>query len=154
MKKSQIPFYIFLLLFMLTIPLSFNKYSLNFATSVVPGWHTTILPPYFFMNIVVSIILLLVTIAYRKLSKRTKPVNWLVFIIHFTLTIPVTLYILFPSFIDNLLFKVIQQNERVNFSWMIILVFAPYIMFMAGQVLFAIFYFKQKCLRSHPVSQA
>lgn len=56
MKKSQIQFYAFVILFVITIPLSFDKFSLDYATSVVPGWHTTINPPYFIINVVVSLI--------------------------------------------------------------------------------------------------
>jgi len=141
MKKFQIQFYIFLFLFILTIPLSFDKFSLGFATSVVPGWHTTIFPPYFLLNIIVSIILLVITIAYWKLSKRIKPVKWVSFLIHFALTVPAILYIAFPSLMENLLFKVIQRNEVVSYSWIVVLVFTPYIMFVIGQIFFAIFYF-------------
>jgi hypothetical protein len=81
MKRSLIPFFVFAALFVLTMNLSSDGFSLGFATSVVPGWHTTIFPPYFIMNSVLSIMLLLVTIAYWKISKVKKAVSWTVFVI-------------------------------------------------------------------------
>lgn len=47
MKGNYIPFLAFLSLILLTAFSSFNG-----ATSVIPGWHTTIFPPYFIRSVV------------------------------------------------------------------------------------------------------
>src|SRR5688500_6707877 len=72
MKQSHIPLFVFVALLILTTTLSSDGFSLDLTTSVVPGWHTTIFPPYFLLNSVVSIILLLVTIAVSESFKEDK----------------------------------------------------------------------------------
>jgi hypothetical protein len=52
MHRPYIPFVAFLILLVLLIPFSFD-----FSTSVVPGWHTTIFPPYFVATFLLIIIL-------------------------------------------------------------------------------------------------
>lgn len=36
----------------------------DFAVSVVPGWHTTIYPPYFILSVVATVVLVIVSISY------------------------------------------------------------------------------------------
>jgi hypothetical protein len=139
MKKYSLPFYVFAALLILTIPFSFYNFSLDFATSVVPGWHTTIFPPYFLINLIVSIVILLVVIAYWNLSRKMKKVSWTVFFIQLVLTIPAVLYILFPSFMDKLLF---QHDEPINLRLILSIILAPYVLFIVGQVFFFFNYFK------------
>src|SRR5688572_3684243 len=134
MQKKHIPFLTFLVFFFLTIPLSFINFSTDYATSVVPGWHTTILPPYFLMNIFISIIILLVTFAYWKLSRKQIFLDWIVFLVHVILTLPVILYIIYPVFFDKLFFSLFQQNESLNISVILMLILTPYILFLIGQV--------------------
>lgn len=50
MTRPYIPFLAFLVLLLLTIPFPFD-----FTTSVGPGWHTIIFPPYFVWGIIVVI---------------------------------------------------------------------------------------------------
>ena len=78
MTRPYIPFLVFLVLLLLTIPFSFD-----FATSVVPGWHTTIYPPYFIWALILIVVLLLMKIGYWLLSKRFDKINWILFAIHF-----------------------------------------------------------------------
>jgi hypothetical protein len=92
MTRPYIPFLAFLILLLLTIPFSFD-----FAASVVPGWHTTIYPPYFIWGLIALSVSLLVTIGYWLLSKRTDKTSWILFAIHFALTIPTVIYLKFPS---------------------------------------------------------
>lgn len=66
MTKPYIPFIVFLILLILIIPFSFD-----FATSVVPGWHTAIFSPYTVWVSIVLIALLLGVMGYRLLFKRT-----------------------------------------------------------------------------------
>ncbi len=88
MIRPYIPFLAFLVLLLLTIPFSFD-----FATSVVPGWHTKIYPPYFIWGLILIVVLLLVTIGYWMLSKRVDKINWTLFAIHFILTIPTVIFL-------------------------------------------------------------
>ena len=120
--KKYIPFLVFATLVILTIPLSLDNFSPDFATSVVPGWHTTIIPPYLLMNLIVAIILLLVTLAYRKISKKIKKVNWKFFLLHLVLTIPLVFYIIFPSSVENLL---IYDEKPIRVSLLVFIMFAP-----------------------------
>lgn len=92
MTGPYIPFLAFLILLLLTIPFSFD-----FATSVVPGWHTIIFPPHFIWGLLVLVVLLLVTIGYWLLSKRADKTNWTLFAIHFTLTILTVIFLKFPT---------------------------------------------------------
>src|SRR5215216_5777514 len=107
MNKPYIPFLAFLVLLLLTIP-----FSSDFATSVVPGWHTTIFPPYFIWGLVVIIVLVLVTIGYWLLSKRTGKTNWALFAIHFLLTIPTVIYLKFPAILLDL--QMANQDELIR----------------------------------------
>jgi hypothetical protein len=105
---------------LLTIPFSFD-----FATFPAPGWHTTIFPPYFVVGLILIVVLLLVTIAYWLLSKRTDKINWSLFAIHFVMTIPTIIYLKFPSiFLDvsfadqDKLIKAIEFRQKlILFAW-------------------------------------
>ena len=136
MTRPYLPFLAFLILLLVTIPFSFD-----FATSVVPGWHTTIFPPYFILGLIVIIILVVVTIGYWLLSKRTDKINWILFATHFALTIPPVIYLKFPSILldvqltdQNKLIKAIELRMRlIPIAWTL---------FIVGQILF-IFYFSR-----------
>src|SRR5689334_17438965 len=98
MSKYYIPFLTFLLLLLLfAIPFSFD-----FATSVVPGWHITIVSYYSIWKFIVYVILLSVTVGYWLLARRAYKINWAVFIAHFILTIPTVVFLKFPSDFLNL----------------------------------------------------
>lgn len=136
MTKPYIPFLAFLILLLLSLPFSFD-----FATSVVPGWHTTIFPPYFVWGFIVIIILLLASIGYWLLSKRTDKINRALFVIHFALTIPAIIYLKFPFiFLD---IPLTDQNElirAVEFRMMFVPV--AWILFIVGQALFLIYFIR------------
>lgn len=97
MRIQQLPFLVYLLL-----TISLFPFSLDYAVSVVPGWHTTVFPPYFIWQSIVVLVMLLVSIAYWKLSKISDSINWTFFIIHFILTIPAIIYLKFDTVIINL----------------------------------------------------
>lgn len=122
MKLSYIPSLIFICLFMSFFPLSSD-----YATSVVPGWHTTIFPPYFILQFIVVLIILLVSFAYWKLSTITGTINWIFFIIHFILTIPAIIYLKYGLMIFNSV--TISKDELL----------IP-ISFVIGQILFIVHY--------------
>ena len=134
MTKPYVPFFAFLVLLLLTIPFSFD-----FATSVVPGWHTTIFPSYFIWGLIVIIVLLIMTIGYWLLSKRVDKINWTLFAIHFLLTIPTVIFLKFPS-----IFLDVQQTNQEEIikalSFRIKLIPVAWTLFLVGQALFIIYF--------------
>ena len=122
MKIEKLPFIVFLLL-----TISFFPMSLDYAVSIVPGWHTAIFPPYFICQSLVVLAMMLVSIAYWKLSKKPDRINWTFFIIHFILTIPVIIYLKFDSVIINIATK---SKDVLLIS----------IAFLLGQILFIVQY--------------
>jgi hypothetical protein len=134
MTRSYIPFLAFLILLLLTIPFSFD-----FATSVVPGWHTTIFPPYFTWGLIVMIVLLLVTIGYWLLSKRTDRINRILFAIHFALTIPIVIYLKSPSILLDIQLSN-QQEMTKAIAFRMKLIPIAWILFIGGQILFLFYY--------------
>jgi len=136
MTRLYIPFLAFLVLLLLTIPLSFD-----FATSVVPGWHTTIYPPYFIWGLILIVVLLLVTIGYWLLSKRVDKINWTLIAIHFILTIPTVIFLNFPSIFLNV--QPTNQEELLrDLSLRIKLIPVAWTLFIVGQVLFLVYYIR------------
>lgn len=134
MTRPYIPFLAFLILLLLTIPFSFD-----FATSVVPGWHTTIFPPYFIWGLIVVIVLLLVTIGYWLLSKRTDKINWTLFAIHFLLTIPTVIFLKFPTILLDV--QLTDQDKLIRaIEFRLKLIPIAWTLFIVGQILFLIYY--------------
>lgn len=136
MKKSYIPFLAFLVLLLLTIP-----FSCDFATSVVPGWHTTIFPPYFIWGVSVIIVLLLVTIGYWLLSNRVDKINWTLFAFHFILTIPTLIFLKFPSIYLGVE-QTTQEEITKAISLQIKLIPVAWTLFIIGQAFFVIYFIR------------
>jgi hypothetical protein len=134
--RPYIPFLAFLVLLVLTIP-----FSSDFATSVIPGWHTTIFSPYFIWQLIIIFLLLLSTIGYWLLSKRIDKINWRLFAFHFILTIPMLTFLKFPTIFLNIdqtyqekIIKVISlQRKLIPLVWTL---------FIIGQVLFVIYFIR------------
>lgn len=138
MTKPYIPFLAFLILLLLTLPFSFD-----FAASVVPGWHTTIFPPYFIGGLIVVFVLLLVTIGNWLLSKRTGKTNQTLFAIHFGLTIPTVIYLKFPYVLADL--RLTDQNELIEaLSFRVKLISVAWTLFIVGQIIFLIYYIRTR----------
>ena len=136
MKRPFIPFLAFLILLLLTIPFSFD-----FATSAVPGWHTTVFPPYFVVVFITVIILLLATIGFWLLTKRNGKINWTVFLIYFTLTIPSIFFLKFPTiFLD--VQPGIQEEFIKSMEFRMKLIPIAWVLFIIGQVLFLIYFIR------------
>jgi hypothetical protein len=134
--KAYLPFFVFLLLSLVMFPFSFDT-----ATSVVPGWHTSILSPYATMTSIYILVLCLVTIAYWVLARRNKKVNLPFFIIHFLLTIPIFIYLLFPGILffssprsGYEMGALIERTARLMLLAMAL--------FALGQVLFFIYFIR------------
>lgn len=136
MIRTFIPFLAFLMLLLLTVPFSFD-----FAASAVPGWHTTIFPPYFVWELVVTIVLLFVTIGYWLISKQTDKMNWALFAIHVVLTIPTIIYLRFPSMLLNV--ESADEKELIKaINFRIKLIPVVWAVFAIGQALFLIYFIR------------
>ena len=142
MRRPYFPFFIFAMLFTLTLPFSFD-----IATSVVPGWHTTILTPHFLTTVAISIIMLIVTYAYWKLAKQIDKISLTLFLIHLVLTIPTVLFIRAPFLflnIDGTDLNVL--NRQVTFATA--LVVTSFTLFVVGQIVFTIYFWKTRQLKN------
>lgn len=122
MKINHLPFLIYLLLTIWFLPLSSD-----YATSVVPGWHTTIFPPYAFGQFILILSLVGVSFGYWRLSKQTDTINWKLFFIHFILTIPLLILLKFDTHIST------DINPITTVSVSIF-------MFIIGQIIFLLHY--------------
>ena len=135
MKRTYIPVLIFAVLFLFTMPFGFDL-----ATSVIPGWHVTIFPPYFVSAISAQIALGVVTLAYYMLAFKNYKTNWIIYTVHALLTIPALLLFKLPH-----LFiyagKDIHEMER-QLSVAATQMMIANVMFMLGQLLFVIYFTK------------
>jgi hypothetical protein len=141
--RPHIPFLAFLILLLLTISSSFD-----FATSIIPGWHTTIFPPYYIWVLIVEIILLLSTIGYWLLSVSVDKINWILFAVHVTLTIPTVIFLQFPSiFVD------VHQNDQYqiikSIASRIKLIPVAWTLFTIGQIFFVIYFIRAIISKPH-----
>ena len=136
MKKPFVPFFAFLVLLILTI-----LFSLDLSTSTIPGWHTVIFPTQFVWGFFIAIILLLATIGYWLLLRRTDKINWTLFVFHLLFTIPSVLFIILPSiFLDV---SENNQNELIeSISLRMKLIPTAWVLFIIGQILFLVYFFR------------
>lgn len=100
------------------------------ASSVVPGWHTTIYPPWFFVSVIQLIWLGLVSVIYGYLEKNGKTVNRKIFMLHLFFSLSV--------FLEN--------AHTLSDSYLIsrLLLLTPYILFLIAQIIFIIGILKAK----------
>ena len=108
MTKPYIPFFAFLALLLLIIPNSFQV-----STSVIPGWHATIYPPYFILEFLLLVVLLFVRnclLANIKKSMTKQTGRYFLFIYY--ITIPSIVFIKFPSLFVNV--ENIDEKEILN----------------------------------------
>ena len=131
-------YYLACILFAILLGMT-NPFSFNMGSSVVPGWHTIIIAPMTILNTIISVILVLVIIAYWSLTKKTNRGHWANLVIHFTLTIPAILIITHPFLIASI-FKIdFEDFERLmkynNYS-----LYASLTLFLIGQMFFFINY--------------
>jgi len=133
MNRLFIPLLVILVLVLLAVAFSFDS-----STLAVPGWHTTIYPPYFIGVIISILVLLFVSIGYWLLTNRADKVNWILFALHCALTIPTIVFIVFPSVFLN-----VQQGDQEEIikavSYRLKLIPVAWALFIVGQVLFVIY---------------
>ncbi len=85
MKKAAI---VYLVLFFLCIVSFF--FTQEYATSVVPGWHVTIYPPYFILHVILVAYLLVLAAVYWKLHSKIR-IKPSMLVVHFITTMQVYL---------------------------------------------------------------
>ncbi len=134
MKRPYLPFLAFLFLLLITVPFSFD-----FAISVAPGWHTTILPSDTKFLIVGIVVLLFVIIGYWLIIKKTGKVNRGLFWAHFILTISTITYIHYPMIFVKVEVPFTDELIRIA-SQRLTLLDTARIAFAASQVLFLIYF--------------
>ena len=130
MVKTYIPFLAFLALLLLTIPFPF-------ATSVVPGWHVTVLPPLFIWTSILAIVFIFVAIGYWLLNQHAKPISWTFFIIHLLLTLPAVIFIKLPT----IFLEFDTTNQEILLHRLSIrMAFIPWawVLFTIGQIIFLV----------------
>ncbi len=137
MQKRNIPFILFLLLLCFAW-----QFSCNLAFSVVPGWHTTIYPPYFFMSVAFYLSLLFVAFGYRALGKKGIVVKSKIYIAHILLILPSVLLITYPF--------LFLHFPAVNFpltagqaKFYAILLYTVHTIFILAQIVFAGYAYKR-----------
>ena len=144
MTRLYFPLIAFLTLLLLTIPFSFD-----FATSVVPGWHTSIYPPYYIWTLAMVVVLLFVVIGYWLMSRRVDKTNWTLFILHLLLTIPTVIFIKFPSILLD-----VHEANRDEFirSFLMRVKLIPWAegIILVGQVLFLVYFIRT--IRKKPLT--
>lgn len=138
MRKPYIPILAFALLLLLSMPLP-----LEMATSVIPGWHTTILAPQIIPTIAISLILLIVLFIYWRLPRKTGRISVILFVAHFLLTIPLVLYAKLFAFLLSIGINAADKTaleDRLQLLGYTGLIAG--LLFIAGQVLFATYAYK------------
>lgn len=136
MKKPTIPFFSFLLLFLWTVPFSFDM-----ATSVVPGWGTSVFPPHFILEILLAAFMLHATLGYWFLSRRGRQINWKLFVCHLVLSLPAILILKYPSILLDVQ-QPTQEDIANSIQLRLILVPVVWVFFFVGQAIFIIYCFR------------
>jgi hypothetical protein len=136
--RRKIPFLLLTILFLLSLPFGFN-----IATSVVPGSHGLILSPFFIGSIVISVTMLVAVLIYLARTKQIEKANWRVLILYFILTVPIILFLRFPSLFRYPQWRNFDEFERQNklLTITVILFLVP---FLVGQLIFGVYLFRQK----------
>ena len=143
MIKTKIALSVFSILTIILFPFSILFWNSDFASSVIPGWHTTIISPYLTATIFKFIVMLVVITFYWKLNKAVKEIDFKFFALHLALTIPsiINSKISLHSFVEfdrNNFEKTIREYEIIDS-----IVIALNILFIIGQIIFGIYYSKK-----------
>jgi hypothetical protein len=142
---------VFIILFAILFPISILSGPLDFATSVIPGWHTTIYPPFFVWGIIKIMILFFVVFGYWKLYRVGYRINKFWFVIHLLLTIPSIIDTLFPISEFIIVYDTEKLFESMKRALQVII--ALNLMFLVGQILFAFYYLKVRAVANSGLKQ-
>lgn len=144
MIKTKTALIIFTMLFVILIPYSLLFFQSDFATSIFPGWHTTINSAKITANILKLVLLFIVIIFYWRLTKIIERMPFKYFILHLFLTFPSVIIskiplILFVNFNNKNIENTISEIDSVNRIVAIINT-----LFIIAQILFVMYYYKTK----------
>lgn len=149
MIKTKTAFIIFIALTLIIFPYYILILSIDsdFLNSIIPGWHTTIIPISIISNLFKFLVLIIVSFYYWRLSRVVNEIDLKKFIIHFLLTIPAVLiaklnvydFVRTDLYSAKSFLSVIQTVVFINIFFNIL--------FFTGQVFFGIFY--KRTNRSH-----
>jgi len=99
-----------ILLFLTIIVFLIDPFSFDYATSVVPGWHITIFPPYFIAGIIVTITLIIDCFIFIKVTKINSINLRKIVIAHFTINTVIGIFLKYPKIYGHY----INTNNQVN----------------------------------------
>jgi len=119
--------FLFLIVFIVGLLAVFSG---QVTTSVVPGWHTTIYPPWFLVSALQILWLGIASAIYFFVEKKGLAVHRKVFLLHIFLS----LFVFFDN--GNVFFG--------NYFAAVFLATAPLILFFLGQVIFIVGLWKAK----------
>ena len=127
MKKTIIA-----LLLVFVLYLIFRISSNDFVASIIPGWHTTILPPYYiFKNFILPYLFIVIAgYLYLKYSVNLTKKIWLT---HLILSAPYLIFSVIKEFIPFLYIFFGNQKFIFNLFFMIVVTL---LLFIAGQIYF------------------
>ncbi|WKL48447.1 hypothetical protein Q1W71_01440 [Flavobacterium pectinovorum] len=141
MIKTKTAFIIFTTLTLIIFPYYILILSIDsdFFNSIIPGWHTTIIPIRIISNLFKFLVLIITSFYYWRLSKVVNELDFKKFTIHFLLTIPAVLiakmnlydFVTTDLYSPESFQSVIQTVVFINILFNI--------MFFAGQIFFGIF---------------
>jgi hypothetical protein len=92
------------------------------SSSVVPGWHTTIYPPWFSFSIIQLVWLGVASVIYNYLERNGKVVSHKIFMIHIFLSLSI--------FLDNG-YSLFDPHLKTRF-----LILDPSFLFLIAQIIF------------------
>ncbi|MEZ0129091.1 hypothetical protein AB9T88_04650 [Flavobacterium sp. LBUM151] len=112
----------------------------DFFNSIIPGWHTTIIPIRIISNLFKFLVLIIVSFYYWRLSRVVNEIDLKKFIIHFLLTIPAVL-IAKMNVYDFVTTDLYNPESFLSVIQMVIFInIFTNILFFVGQIFFGIFY--------------
>lgn len=142
--KTRIAFFTFFILSIILFPYYIIYLESDFLSSIIPGWNTNIVGLKVVSNLIKFLILGIVTFYYWKLSRINVEINYKIFLIHLLLTFPAILV----TKLNLYEFINMNFNDLKSFTSQIkIVVYTRIftnILFLLGQILFWIFYFRVK----------
>lgn len=133
MNKTSIPFLVFACLCLLSCPLFYD-----FGFSVIPGWHTILIPPQAVKVLLVFIILIIVSCCYWILYRKNNDLPLWVFIVQVTCTLPLILWLLVPSALLLFLYQDVYTSRTPVFFTITV----ADALFISGQILFSVYFVK------------
>ena len=143
MKSKYFQTFIFLTLLILTV---WSQY--RTSSTVVPGWHTVVYPSNYLLVIsFITLSLFLAIIGYTYFSYKKKPIGPWIFILHFLLTVPLIIALLysFKTIDMSTLSKAEFDRIIIQKEWYEYLLFS---LFIIGQLVFLIYFIKHFTIKT------